>query len=173
MKEKRVEVYRFKRKKPPNSRNKNSYFKQVTSVTWQADLTSTMIVAIKRVGSNIRFSCVIGPMRKTVLRSKHRQAIQTRTKPHWEHQGASSSPAPAHLWQCEQEQWPTLGKLCARHCAQGLCALFLLNPLTIYEVITEQLPYLFCRWRNLNPEVPVTYPRPSNWKMVEGGCRCM
>ena len=79
MKEKRVEVYRFKRKKPPNSRNKNSYFKQVTSVTWQADLTSTMIVAIKRVGSNIRFSCVIGPMRKTVLRSKHRQAIQTRT----------------------------------------------------------------------------------------------
>lgn len=28
---------------------------------------STMMVAIKRVGSNIRFSCFIGPMRKTVL----------------------------------------------------------------------------------------------------------
>lgn len=28
---------------------------------------STRIVAIKRVGSNIRFSCFIGPMRKTVL----------------------------------------------------------------------------------------------------------
>jgi len=28
---------------------------------------STTIVAIKRVGSNIRFSCFIGPMRKTVL----------------------------------------------------------------------------------------------------------
>lgn len=31
-------------------------------------LTSTMMVATRRVGSNILFSCFIGPMRKTVLR---------------------------------------------------------------------------------------------------------
>lgn len=45
------------------------------------DLTSTMIVAIKRVGSNILFSCFIGPMRKTVLQGKHAQAVQIRTEP--------------------------------------------------------------------------------------------
>ena len=40
-----------------------------------------MTVAIRRVGSNIRFSCFIGPMRKTVLRGKRTQAIQTRPAP--------------------------------------------------------------------------------------------
>lgn len=42
-------------------------------------LTSTMMVAIKRVGSNMRFSCLTGPMRKMVLRGKH-TAIQTQTE---------------------------------------------------------------------------------------------
>lgn len=40
-----------------------------------------MIVAIKRVGSNILFSCFIGPMRKTVLRGKHTEAVQSSPDP--------------------------------------------------------------------------------------------
>lgn len=40
-----------------------------------------MIVATKRVGSNILFSCFIGPMRKTVLRGKHTEAIQSSPGP--------------------------------------------------------------------------------------------
>lgn len=45
----------------------------------KAGLTSTMIVAIKRVGSNMRLSCFSGPMRKMVLRGKHTQGDQSKT----------------------------------------------------------------------------------------------
>lgn len=37
----------------------------------QSVLTSTRIVAMRRVGSNIRFSCFNGPMRNMVLQGKH------------------------------------------------------------------------------------------------------
>ena len=161
MKEKRVEVYRFKRKKAPNSRNKNPHFKQVTSVTWQADLTSTMIVAIKRVGSNIRFSCFIGPMRKAVLRSKHRQAIQTRTN----HTGDTEVP-PHRLLQltCGNE-----GRNSSQHlkgsvpgAMSGPLCLILIQPTDNVWGDHRTVTVLVLQMKKLKSRSTYYLPKPSN-----------
>lgn len=65
------------RKKMPQSRSKPHQ-----KPGCEADLTSTMMVATRRVGSTILCSCFIGPMRKMVLRADtHRPSEQDRA--HW------------------------------------------------------------------------------------------